>query len=270
MNYVIKNKTNMKTIIKFTSIILLALSFTNCKKDKTEPAQPMPEQPSSGSISFDFETVVGDSSLVFSTKTYTNQAGNTFNITKLKYYISNIKLIKQDNSTWSESYSYHLIDHSLTNGGAFTITGVPFGTYTGVEFMIGVDSTHNVSGSQTGALDVTKDMFWDWNQGYIMAKFEGTSPQSTATGNKFMYHVGGFTGANKAIRIINPSFNGASANVTSSITPEIHIKNELLNWLNSPNQMDFSTVNVIMMPGANAKKVADNYASAFSVEHVHN
>lgn len=260
----------MNSIIKYISLAFIALLLTNCKKDLVEPAAPLKEQPVSGSISIEFETVIGDSALVFATRTYTNQAGNTFKITKLKYYISNIKLIKQDNSSWSESYSYHLIDHSTTNGGVFTITGVPFGTYKSIEFMIGVDSTHNVSGSQTGALDVANDMFWDWNQGYIMAKFEGTSPQSTATGNKFMYHVGGFSGANNAIRIISPSFNGATANVSESVTPEIHIKNELLNWLNTPNQMNFSSVNVIMMPGTNSKKVADNYAASFSVEHIHN
>jgi len=260
----------MKTIIKVTSIILLAITLTNCKKDKTEPAQPLPAQPTSGSLAFDFEAVVGDSTLIFSTETYTNQAGNTFNITKFKYYISNIKLIKQDNSTWSENYSYHIVDHSSSTGSAFTITGVPFDTYKGIEFMIGVDSTHNVSGSQTGALDPTNDLYWSWNQGYIFAKLEGISPQSTASGNKIMYHIGGFSGTNNAIKVISPSFNGATANVSANVTPEIHVKNELLNWLDTPNQMDFSAINVIMMPGANSKKVADNYSSAFTIEHIHN
>lgn len=260
----------MKSTIKFIYLALISILLTNCKKDLIEPSEPLKTQPSSGSISLNFETVVGDSALILSTKTYTNQAGNTFNVTKLKYYISNIKLIKQDNSTWSENYSYHIVDHSNSNTTGFIITGVPFDTYKGIEFMIGVDSTHNVSGSQTGALDPTNDLYWSWNQGYIFAKLEGTSPQSTATGSKIMYHVGGYSGANNAIKIISPSFNGETANVSANVTPEIHVKNELLNWLDTPNQMDFSSVNVIMMPGANSKKVADNYSAAFTIEHIHN
>jgi hypothetical protein len=147
---------------------------------------------------------------------------------------------------------------------------VPFGNYKAIEFMIGVDSTRNVSGAQTGALDVSNGMFWDWNSGYIMAKFEGTSPQSSASGNNLKFHIGGFSGVNNSLKTVSPSFNGDTAKVSSTITPGIHLSNNLLEWFQSPTVIDFSTTNVIMMPGAQAKTIADNYADMFTVEHIHN
>jgi hypothetical protein len=262
----------MKTILK-TLIIISALTFISCKKDKTLPPEPLPNNQNnstSGSLKIEFEAMVGDSSLVFSTSTYTNQTGNTFNVTMFKYYISNIKLIKEDNSTWSETYSYHLIDHSNTLSTTITLNNVPFANYKGIEFTIGVDSTHNVSGSQSGALDPIYDMFWSWNTGYIMAKFEGNSPQSTAANNKLMYHIGGFSGNNNAVKIVSPDFNGDLANVTSSITPEIHMKSDLIKWFGTQTTIDFSILNTVHMPGTNAKNIASNYTSMFTVEHIHN
>lgn len=267
-------KDIMKNIFKLTAIAVLAITLANCKKDTVTPPEPEPEAPApvtTGSLKLNFEAMVGDSQLVFSTSTYTNQAGNTFNVTMYRYYISNIKITKTDNSVWSETNSYHLIDHSDDASTLVTIPNVPFGNYKAIEFMIGVDSARNNSGAQTGALDPTNGMFWSWNQGYIMAKFEGTSPQSTASGNNLKFHVGGFSGANKTMRIVSPSFNSDTAKVTSSVSPEIHMSSNLLEWFDTPTPINFSTFpNVIMSPGSSANTIADNYTDMFTVEHIHN
>jgi hypothetical protein len=214
--------------------------------------------------------MVGDSELVFSTSTYTNQIGNTFNVTTYKYYISNIKLTKTDNTVWTQPNSYYLVDHSNPNLALLTLNDVPFGNYKSIEFMIGVDSAKNNSGAQTGALDPAKGMFWDWNSGYIMAKFEGTSPQSPAVGNNLKFHIGGFSAANKTMKVISPSFNGDTAKVTSSVAPTIHMSSDLLEWFKTPTNTDFSTTHTVHMPGPAANTVANNYADMFKVEHIHN
>ena len=187
-----------------------------------------------------------------------------------KYYISNIKVTKMDNSVWTESNSYHLIDHSNASSTIITLANVPFANYKAIEFMIGVDSARNNSGAQTGALDVSNGMFWSWSSGYIMAKFEGTSPQSGAAGQNLKFHIGGFGGANKTMKIVSPSFGTETANVSSSITPTIHLKSDLLEWFKTPTNTDFSTTHTVHMPGTAANTVASNYADMFTVEHIHN
>lgn len=266
----------MKLIYRSMALLFLIAALSNCKKDKKDP-EPEPATPpvttpaaGTGTLQIEFEAMVGDSDLIFSTQTYTNQAGNTFNVTLFEYYISNIKITKSDNTVWSEPNSYHLIDYSDPLSLIVEIPNVPYSDYKAMEFTIGVDSARNVSGAQTGALDPAKGMFWSWNTGYIMAKMEGTSPQSTATANKLTIHVGGFSGPNSVLKTVTPSFNGNVAKVTSAITPKIHLKADLMEWFQSPNTINFGTLNTIHMPGTDAKKVADNYADMFSVEHIHN
>jgi hypothetical protein len=253
-----------------TTIALLALTLSNCKKDTVVGPEPEPEAPApAGKLNILFEAMVGDSDLVFNTETYTNQAGNTFNVTMYRYYISNIKVTKTDNSVWAEPNSYHLIDHDQPSSTLITMENVPFGDYKAIEFMIGVDSIHNLTPG-TGALDPVNGMVWVWNQGYIMAKMEGNSPQSPANGNKLTFHAGGFSGVNKAMRIATPSFNSDTAKVTHSVSPTIHMSSNLLEWFESPTVIDFSSFHTVHSAGSDAKTIADNYADMFTVEHIHN
>lgn len=262
----------MKISIKFFASVIIILFLANCKKDEssTPEPQPLPSLPSSGNLTLFFEGMVGTSPLVFSTQTYTNQAGNTYNITMAKYYISNIKLTKTDNSVFTITNSYHLVDLSDSLKSLVKLSGVPYGNYKAIEFMIGVDSTRNVSGAQTGALDPSWGMFWTWSSGYIMVKIEGTSPQSTATSNKIAFHIGGFSGVNNVLKTVSPSFGTETANVSSTVTPVVHLTSNLEECFASPTVVNFSMLNTVMMPGVNAKNIANNYMDMFTVEHIHN
>lgn len=263
----------MKTPIKLAALIALSIAFTNCKKDtkEPEPVAPAPVAPATtNTLKVEFEPMVGSAALVLSANTYTNQAGNTFNVTTWKYYVSNVKLTKTDNSVVTIPNSYYLVDHSSAAGSMISIANVPYGNYKAMEFTLGVDSVRNVSGAQTGALDPANGMFWTWTSGYIMAKMEGTSPQSIDVANKLVFHVGGFSGTNSVLKNINISFNAEVANVSETISPKVHLTSDLLKWFKAPNVIDFSTLNKVHMPGMNAKKIADNYASMFTFEHIHN
>ncbi|MBS1637955.1 MAG: hypothetical protein JST26_18730 [Bacteroidetes bacterium] len=263
----------MKSILQITTILILALGITQCKKNKAAEPEPMPAAnppATAGTLKILFEPMVGDSNLILGAQTYTNSAGNTYTVTMFKYYISNVKITKLDNTVWSEPNSYHLVDHSDDNTTTISINNVPFSNYKAIQFMIGVDSARNVSGAQSGDLDPAKDMFWSWNTGYIMAKCEGISPQSTATNHKLEFHIGGFSGSNNTLKIAAPSFNGDTAKVTSVITPTIHMSANLNEWFSAPTVVDFSILSTVNMPGSSAKAIADNYADMFSVEHIHN
>lgn len=251
--------------------ITSSLIFSSCKKDPDEEPAPTPTpEATTGSLTLHFENMVGDSALVLHTKNYVSANNDTFTVSKFNYYISNIKLIKSDMSVFSETESYHLLKSNDLTSMDISLSNVPVGNYIGIEMMIGVDSTRNVSGAQTGALDPANGMFWSWSSGYIMMKLEGNSPQSTASGNNLMLHTGGFSGVNSVLKTITPSFNSETANVSGSVTPEIHFKVDIAEILTSPTTINFATFNTVHMAGANAKLLADNYADMISVEHIHN
>lgn len=250
---------------------LIVASITACKKNPAEPAPtPAPATPTKGSLKVEFEAMADTSSLVFDTKNYVNANLDTFKVSLFKYYVSNVVLTKSDNSTYVVSNSYFLIDHRTNGANIITLAGVPVANYKAMSFLLGVDSLRNVSGAQDGALSVSNSMFWSWNSGYIFAKAEGTSPQSPTTNKSITYHIGGFTGVNNALKTINLSFGSQTAIVNGTIVPEVHVNSDILKWFKGANTINFSTTSGVHMPGANALKIAANYANMFTFEHVLN
>ena len=262
----------MKKHIQFFVAIVMMLTLTHCKKDKTTTPEPTPMDvlPGSGSLNLYIKGMVGSTPLVFSTQTYTNQAGNTYKINMAKYYISNIKLTKTDNSVYTVSNSYFLIDLTDSLKSMAKLSSIPFGNYKSIEFMIGVDSLRNVSGAQTGGLDPSLGMFWTWSTGYIMAKIEGTSPQSPDLGNAIEFHIGGFSGVNNVLRTTTVSFGLDTAKVSATVTPLVYMSSNLAEWFASPNMIDFSSINIVTIPGARASSIATNYMDMFSVSRIQN
>lgn len=247
-------------------ILTLVLSFAlfSCKK-KPEPVVPEPV----GSVTVNMKHVVDNMDLVLNSS-YKTPHGDTIRITKFIYYISNIELVRTDNTTHKVPESYHLVDHSKPATVAIRLDQVPAGTYSGMRYMIGVDSTRNVSGAQSGDLDQAKGMFWSWSTGYIFLKLEGTSNQSGAVNKGVTYHIGGHKGVNKAQRSGVIEFGSTAISVTDGSSSSVNLKVDVNEIFDSPNTLDFSQDYYIMSAGANAKKIADNYADMVSLLEIKN
>lgn len=261
-------------------VILGIASFTSaCKKETvdpeappvTTPVTPVVVVPTGSAICLSFENYVANDPLILDqTLRYQNANGDSYSVEMFKYYISNVAFMDNMGNTWFEPNSYHLVDAADTNSLKIYIDSMPAATYTSVSFMIGVDSTRNVSGTQTGALDPSNGMFWTWSSGYIMAKVEGRSPSSTASFDLFVFHIGGYAGSYAGQRIANPSFNSAIATVTTTSVPKIHMKSDVNEWFQSPNVIDFATLSNVSVPGANSVIISDNYANMFSITSIDN
>ncbi len=256
----------MKNIL-FSKILLLTaigMSLLSCKKD---PAVPT----GTGNLSIEFENVVGAENLQLGTRTYTNTFGETYTVSHFMYYVSNFTLQKKDGSTYLVPESYFLINQEDPASQTIALADIPAGDYTGLSFLIGVDSTRNTSGAQTGALDPVNGMFWSWNTGYIFVRMEGNSPASPQPNNKVLFHVGGFKGATNCIRQTSPFLNGSVLQVRAGKTPEVHYKVDLAQLFGAPNLVTFSVPEgTAVHGGPNAVKIANNYEKMFIFDHVHN
>jgi hypothetical protein len=259
----------MKFLFSSTLFLCLAFFTWQCKKD--QPAEPEPVPVTTNTMRISFNNVVGASPLVLGAPyQYVNLNGDSFLVSAYKYYISNISFTDAQNNTWSEPESYHLVDASNPASLMLTINGVPYGNYTSMHFMIGVDSARNISGAQTGALDPANGMFWTWNTGYIMAKVEGKSPQSGGPANSIMFHVAGYDGPYATQREVTLSFGATSAQVSSSVSPVVHINSDVQQWFQSPDLIDFSLTYAVSSSGMAAWRIANNYVDMFSVTGVDN
>ena len=224
-----------------------------------------------GKVKLTFRNMVGSSKMELDAQSYTNPFGESYTLNKFKYYISNVKLgLSGVPTTAADVNGYHLIDESIPGSLSF-IFDAEENNFITLSFLIGVDSIRNVSGAQTGALDPLNDMFWTWNSGYIMAKVEGVSPSSNQAGNKFEYHIGGFSGPNSALKMVALTFPGSKkVEIKQGKTSEIFLDADFNKWWQSPNDLKIAVQPVITTPGALAKMVADNYSDMFMVTDVVN
>ncbi|MBK8657703.1 MAG: hypothetical protein IPN22_02190 [Bacteroidetes bacterium] len=154
-----------------------------------------------------FRHTVKDSTLQLNNVTYTNALGQPYILTKFKYYIGRIYL-KSAHGRDYQSEEYFLIDEEEEGSKVIRLQHVPPGEYTAIGFLLGVDSLHNCSGAQSGALDPLNGMFWNWNTGYIFMKLEGRSPASPAPAHLLEYHIGGYAHGYRHMREVQLSLPG--------------------------------------------------------------
>lgn len=234
--------------------------FPSCRK---KPDPPVVDSPPALEIAF--ENVVNGQPLVLGSKYYTNENGDSFVVNKYRYYISNISLYSTDGKEFKEPESYHLVDAAVDSSLKFIISGVPGGTYDKIRFLIGVDSTRNVSGAQKGALDPVHGMFWDWESGYIMAMLEGTSPQAQHT--FISYHITGYAGEHTTLKWVTLDFP-SNALVGKNKTATIHVASDVDEWFRSPVTVRFAEFPAVIFPGQEALLISNNYADMFKIDHV--
>ena len=271
-------KYNFSSIYLFLSFIALSFVFVSCNDDD----EPVVDPATTGSIRIEFDNIVGDRDLVLNTGTYKNAANQPFTVSKLNYYVSNIKLLMANGTSFvvPQDSSYFLIREADAESQEVTINNVPSGEYTGVEFMIGVDSLRSVSDAskRKGILD--KDagptneeaMYWDWNPGYIFLKMEGTSDSASSPNGKFYYHIGGFGGRTEKtinnLRTVKVDFGGKKAIVTKELSPEVHLMADVLKIFSGSTQLSISKYTSVMFEDY-SKNIADNYVNMFTLDHIH-
>ena len=260
--------------MKFNSIFIASLCailfLSSCQKDEESTTTPTPVAPqiTYGEMELEMEHKFGAENFALGTA-YLTASGEQVTFNTLKYYVSNIVLHNVDGSTWAQPESYYLVDASNVSSTMLHLHDVPTGDYSGITFTLGVDSTRNVSGAQEGALSVANNMFWSWNTGYIFAKFEGISPQSSTGG--FSYHCGGFQGPNNAIQVVTYNFTPATLRVRQESAPVVHMMVDAKNIFDSTgNEVTTASLAMMHMPGPNARKIMSNFAAGIEFDHIHN
>lgn len=186
------------------------------------------------------------------------QNSDTVTISKCKYYLTNFNLIYKNGTVFSESNSNHLIDLSDSSTFNLIFNNIPKGKIIKVNFSIGVDSVKSISGAMEGDLDPTLGMYWAWNSGYINAKLEGTHSQIKTPNSKFEYHIGGYSGKDKTIQLIE-------------LKTKLKIKKKPITVkLESDLSVWFTTVLKskkyhILIPGKEAVKMSNSYKNMFKL-----
>jgi len=268
-------------------LLIGIVGFFSCKKDtksSTSTTTPPPTNTAtSNDVKLNFTNMVGSTILKLSKDTayhgfvtpkYLNANNDTFYVTRLKYYMSGIRLKKSDGSYYNEvggSTRYHLLDASdSVNTCTFNLPSVPLGNYVSLEFIIGVDSAANCSGAQTGSLDPIHGMFWSWASGYIFFKLEAYSPSAPVSPyHNLQFDIGGYLAPNDNIKTISLPLSGTNLTVVGDHISTIYLKTDILEALKTPTTINFATTTGAGSPSGGVT-MANNYVDMISVAAVKN
>ena len=208
---------------------------------------------SQAELQLNFINTASGKPVVLRDSTYVNPHGEEYTIKKLRYYIGGPTA-----GNYKEHQEYFLIDQARN----LTLsTSIEPGTYESVSFLLGVDSLHNCSGAQEGALDPMNDMFWTWNTGYVMFKLEGTSPASKGDLNRIEHHIGGYRFDQDVSTIITVPVKKFT--VKAGEKAVINLNMDLDRYWNGKKAVRISEYALCMSPGETAKYIASNFPGLF-------
>lgn len=268
-------------LMKIFCIVTAAMVFifSSCKKENDSDIKPG----DTGTIEIEFDNVVGSDDLELNTGLYTDESGESYTISTLDYFISNIKLKTADGAEYTvpKDESYFLIKEENESTHVVELDNVPAGDYTSFTFTIGVDSLKNTApiSERTGVLDPAGEaagMYWSWNSGYIFLKMEGSSPVSTTNDKKIYYHIGGFGGFSsatlnniKTVTVNAPSSMSAKVRKDKLKTPEVHLFADASKILDGSSNISIEANSMVHFSEISGQ-IANNYVNMFRVDHIHN
>jgi hypothetical protein len=166
-----------------------AMLFTSCKKETI-----IAEHEGDATISFDAKVGTTDFAL--------NQniviGARTYNFKNLRYWVSNVSLIKADGSELVIPDSYFLVEETnavAVQDGAYTypakkrediiLKDLALADYKQIKFSIGVDATHNdnlsIQAGELSQLSGMTNVSWMWHTSYIFTTLQGTVTEGATT-----------------------------------------------------------------------------------------
>ena len=208
--------------MKLIAIVTLILLTSSCKSDKPTP--------NASSATIDVQHTVDNREISNGKLNYLNAANNQYSITRLEYYLSNFRFIKENGEVVKRDQVFYVDAFDSTTHRLF-FDQLPAAQYTSVLYNFGLTSDQNISNSLPNTNE-NANMFWPtmMGGGYHFMKLEGRYKDSTAlTG--YAIHLG----TNVCTLELTSEVNVSS--VVDPILLELYMNvNE---WFTNPKDYDF-------------------------------
>tara|TARA_B100001109_G_C18857745_1_gene472525 strand:- start:404 stop:1210 length:807 start_codon:yes stop_codon:yes gene_type:complete len=268
----------MKTRFKSNTLALVALAltsiaFTACEDDEDETLietriveQATPRY--QATITMKEKVNGADLTMNTTNKPYSNLRGQTFNVSRLRYLISDVTFHKEDGTAFTIN-DYHFVDATDPAHDTYMPTAkVPAGTYNKLSFTFGFDMEDNISFAYSD-LNLAN---WEWpamlGGGYHFMQLEGEY-DSSGTSVFFAAHMG--TARNNTVTPTTFEANHFEAVIDTTITVAADFSFALVmnieQWFEGPYEWDFNVYNASLMPVYDAqRKLNLNGPSVFTYE----
>lgn len=255
-----KPNLSARAALRAVALVTLSAALAACR----------PAADAAPAVDIEISHVVADQALQLRDGSYRNAGGETYSVTRLRYYLSGFRL-QQADGRWVEAPvhadspdGYYLVDEAAPESKRFRLPPLPAGTYTAIGFTLGVDAARNHAGAQTGALDPVRGMFWTWNSGYIFLKLEGQSPASPAPEQAYEYHLGSDA---LARRIVLP-LGAKPLRIEAKLQPTVHLVADVAALFAGQPPLSIAA-HWDVMDAQKGAPIIDAAAAMFRVDHIH-
>lgn len=269
----------MKTQVKnklfyFLSIGLLSLTFIACEKEDKDPiieTKIVEKDVKSYKATINFIEKVNGDDVVYNTSNmpYQNKKGQDYNISKLRFLISNVTFHKNNGTSFTIK-GYHLFDNTISESSTYEPSvKVPEGEYESVSFTFGFNEEDNQTGlyqdlnlanwgwpGMSGGHDHGHGDMGDLGGGYHFMQLEGQY-DSSGVAKGFEVHMGKAKNENE-----NPPLfenNHFIARLPSSAIKvdedfSFTLVMNIDQWFENPYEWDFNIYNMSIMGSYDAQK----------------
>ncbi len=206
---------------------------------------------------------------------YTNALGQKFNVTRLRYLISDLTFHMNDGNSFIID-DYHFVDAADSSTFVYQPdVRIPAGIYNKISFKFGFDRIDNAKNYPE--LDAVS---WGWPRGvgmtpdlgggYHFMQLEGTFDSSMTVSKVFLTHMG----TARSIVGTDTTFEDNHFVAYPTISPltvnnnlELDLVMNVEQWYTDPYDWDFNVYRVMVMPNYNAqRKLNLNGPSVFTIE----
>ncbi len=172
----------------FIFFLAIAMWSSSC----VEPEPPLVE--TYGTLEIVFKTLYAGNPMPLFQSNPTGLADPTsITFKKLDFFISDIKGIGSSGDSTVFTDVGYIAMNSLQSETTFTIENVPLGTYSQLNFGVGlpdeVNSMNPSNFSTTSPLGINANYWANWNS-YILCKIEGDVMPLSGVSSAFLYHAG--------------------------------------------------------------------------------
>lgn len=264
----------MKTL-KFTFALLLCATIFACSSDD-DSVEALIGQ--TGPLTLKFDNGVGDQDFIFGT-TYNKSNNESFQLTNLKYIISNVRVKDSNGNTFMypvEDNAFIISEANGNNAGEIylTLDNVTAANYTEVTFGVGIDQERFALGAegQGDFLDEASDegMMWSWASGYKFIRLDGTFSTTSVTNEPLNVHMGSVGSSLDNYREVTLTFPNTVI-VRQDTSPEVHIKADIAKVFDGATTANFADgYDQVHVDEVETPIIANNINGMFSVHHVHN
>lgn len=246
---------------KIAIILLISVGMLSCKSDDSQP------QDNPGDVTINFTNKVGTDNLTLDTVTYTNSSAETYEVSELKYIISNIVFIDASGNEFAypQADSYFVINEADALSKSLSLTDVDGGTYTRVRFGLGVDQSNYPLNGVNNFIPTAEElgMLWTWSAGYKFLKFEGAFDSATQTDAQFLLHIGSHGTTQDNYREVTLTL-GTSITVSESAGQTIAIDMDVAKIFDGASTHSLEVKSDVQVDPVFAPVLSNNLATAFS------